>query len=130
MPVRLNILDQRDMAKRLRAFWTPTILFLDGEGVEHHRFMGYLPPDEYATQIHFAKGREAFIQGRYQVALDSYATVVDRWPKSDAAPECLYWTGVCRFKLTKEEPKIAEACKEVVRRYPNHLWARKLDFVK
>lgn len=127
--VRVNIIEQRDLAKRLRAFWTPSLIFLDGDGLEHHRFMGYMPPGEYEPQVHFARGREAFSKGNYQVALDAYATVVDRWPASDVAPECLYWTGVCRFKLTKEEPKIADACREVLRRYPNHLWAKKLSFM-
>jgi TolA-binding protein len=127
--VRPNVLENRDLAKRLRAYWTPTIIFLDAEGTEHHRFMGYLPPDEYGAQIHFARGREAFVKGNYQVALDAYQTVVERYPNSDAAPESLYWTGVCAFKLTKDEPKIYEACREVVKRYPHHIWAKKLGFL-
>ncbi len=125
----MNVLENRDLAKRLRAYWTPTIIFVDADGQEHHRFIGYLPPDEYGAQVHFARGREAFVKGTYQVALDAYQTVAERYAQADCAPEALYWTGVCRFKLTKEEPKIFEACREVVKRYPNHLWAKKLGFL-
>jgi TolA-binding protein len=103
-------------------------VFLDGDGVEHHRFLGYLPPDEFSAQVEFAHGRRAFNTGRYDEALKRYQTVVEKYPATDAAPESLYWTGVCEFKLTKDGQKITTACREVVRRYPGHIWAKKLGF--
>jgi len=104
-------------------------LFLDGEGAEHHRFMGFLPPDEFCAQVHLAGAREAFLKGRYEDSLRRYGTIVERFAESDAAPDALYWTGVCEFKLTKDMDKIVSRCREVVRRYPGHIVAKKLSFI-
>lgn len=104
-------------------------VFLDGDGIEHHRFLGYLPPDEFSAQVALAYGHEAFGKGRYDEALRRYQGIVERYSQTDAAPESLYWTGVCEFKRTKDEQKIFEKCREVVRRYPTHIWAKKLSFV-
>lgn len=122
------MLKERELCRKWRIPWTPTFLFLDGDGVEHHRFLGYLPPDEFLAQILFAGAREAFSKGRYDDALRRYGAIVERFPQSDAAPESLYWTGVCGFKLTKSMDPIHEKCREVVKRYPGHIWARKLGF--
>jgi hypothetical protein len=130
VPVKVNVLEQRELCRRMNAFWTPITAFVDGSGAEHHRFIGYLPPEEFAPQVHFARGREAFSRGEAAKAKAAYQAVVERWPGSDCAPEALYWTGVCDFRLTKEMPRILEACREVVRRYPGHIWAKKLGFVR
>jgi hypothetical protein len=127
--VRVNALDHRDLTKRMRIHWTPTLVFLDAQAAEHHRFVGYLPPDEFGAQVHIARGREAFGRENYQTALDAYQTIAERFPQTDSAPEALYWTGVCRFKLSNDEARILDACRELVRRYPKHLWARKVGFL-
>ncbi|MBI4565688.1 MAG: tetratricopeptide repeat protein [Planctomycetes bacterium] len=130
VPVKLNVLKDRELTKRHRVPWTPAFLFVDAEGVEQHRFMGYLPPDEFSAQIHLAAGKDAFAKGDYGAARRRYQDLVDRYGRTDAAPEALYWTGVCDFKLTKDESKIYDRCREVVQRYPGHIWAKKLGFIK
>lgn len=129
VPVRLNIMKERDAAKRLGARWTPTVIFLDADGREHHRFLGFLPPDEYAAQVHLAAGHATFAAGRFEDAEAAFRRVVDDHPRADAAPEALYWSGVARFKITKSTQPIYDACKAVVERYPGHLWAKKVGFV-
>ena len=130
MPVRVDVLKERELSKRWRIPWTPTFVFVDGSGLEHHRFIGYLPPDEFLAQVHLAGAREAFGSGRHEEALKRYGALVERFPESDAAPESLYWTGVCEFKLTKDVGRIAEKNREVLKRYPNHIWAKKLAFAR
>lgn len=130
LPVKVNVLANRPLCKRLNAFWTPILSFLDADEREHHRFIGYLPPDEFLAQVHLARGREAFSKGDAAKAREIYQSIVDRLPATDAAPEALYWTGVCDFKLTKDMQKILDRSKEVVKRYPGHLWARKLEFIR
>lgn len=128
VPVQLNVLKERDKTKEHRVPWTPTFLFLDSEGVEQHRFIGYLPPDEFKAQLHMAKAKDAFGKGKWQEAYDAYNHIVENFTETDLAPESLYWTGVCEFKLTKDVEKIHAKCREVVERFPGHIWAKKLDF--
>ncbi len=130
MPYKANVLEDRPLAKKMRAVWTPMFVFVDGEEAEQHRFIGYLPPDEFLAQVHFAAAKDAFGKGKYDDALKRYTLIVERYGKTDAAPEALYWTGVCEFKLTKDVNKINERCAAVVERYPGHIWAKKLAFAK
>jgi hypothetical protein len=129
VPARVNVLTERELTKRLRVPWTPMFLFVDAEGVEHHRFIGYLPPDEFAAQIHLAGARAAFNRGAWEEASRRYAHLAEKFPETDAAPESVYWIGVCDFKRTKDVERIYAQAREVVRRYPGHIWAKKLAFI-
>jgi len=130
VPARVNVLTERDLTKRMRVPWTPTFVFVDGEGLEHHRFIGYLPPDEFAAQIHLAGARAAFNRGAWEESARRYAHIAEKFPQTDAAPESVYWIGVCDFKRTKNVERIYEQCRETARRYPTHIWGKKLDFLK
>jgi len=130
VPYQANVMADRPLAKKMRAVWTPMFVFVDGEEVEQHRFLGFLPPDEFAAQVHLAAAKDAFAKGRYDDSLRRFSGIVERLGATDAAPESLYWTGVCEFKLTKDVGRIAEKNREVVKRYPNHIWAKKLAFAR
>lgn len=129
-PFRANVLTERELSKRFRIPWTPTFVFLDGEGLEHHRFIGFLPPDEFAAQIHLAGARAAFNRGAWEESARRYAQIAEKFPETDAAPESVYWIGVCDFKRTKNVERIYEQGRETAKRYPNHIWGKKLSFLK
>ncbi len=128
VPVQVNVLEDRARTKGMRVPWTPTFVFVDADGVEQHRFTGNLPPDEFLAQVLLARGREAFLKGRYAESRRYHADLAYRYPSSDAAPEAVYWTGVCDFKLTKDLEHVYSACREVARRWPGHAWGKKLAF--
>jgi hypothetical protein len=129
IPVRLNLLSARDTAKELRALWTPTVLFLDPEGRERHRFLGFLPPREYSAAALLASALWAFAEGRVDDAAARFDRVRQEFGDTDSAPEATYWSGVCGFRKTKSTQPIYNACREIVEKFPRHLWARKVGFV-
>lgn len=129
VPAQVNVLAERETCKRMRVPWTPYFLFVDGDGVEQHRFQGFLPPDEFVAQIRFAAAKDAFGKGQYEKALREYTHVVEKLGATDAAPESLYWIGVCEFKLDKKMDHILQRCREVAQRWPDHIMAKKLRFV-
>ena len=57
VPVQVNVLADRPLTKKMRAVWTPTFIFVDGEEVEQHRCMGYWPADEFAGQVQTAAAK-------------------------------------------------------------------------
>ena len=124
-PVRLNIMKERDLAKRFDARWTPTFVFLDAGERVHHRFIGFHPPREMAAQVQLARGHAAFAAGDVDGALAGFEAV----DAPEFAPEAMYWAGVCRFKKTKDTQPIYDACRSIVKEYPNHFWATKVGFV-
>lgn len=124
-PVRLNVMKERDAAKRLDARWTPTFIFMDSQERQAHRFMGYHPPAEFVAQVALARGHAGFASGDFAGARAAFESV----EAPEFKPEAIYWTGVCRFKLEKSTQPIYEACKTIVERYPGHFWAKKVGFV-
>lgn len=127
--VRLNVFQERESAKRFRAYWTPTFLYVDPDGRELHRWLGYAPPDEFAAQVLLGVGLSHFQNAQFDRALGCFSEILERHPGSDLAPEATYWRGVCTFKKTKDTTPIYSACKEIVAKYPNSPWAKKIGFV-
>lgn len=130
VPVRCDILEERELARELDARWTPTIVFVDPEGRLVHRVFGFLPPDEFAPQILVAAGHAAALAGDWEEAQERFRAAADGWPNSDVAPEAVYWAGVSGFRIHRDTSEIYDACREIVDRWPGHIWARKVGFVR
>lgn len=124
-PVRLNIMKEREAAKRLDARWTPTFIVMDAAERQAYRFFGYHPPAEFLAQVALARGHAGFASGDFAGARAAFESV----EAPEFKPEAIYWAGVCRFKLERSTQPIYDACKAIVERYPNHLWAKKVGFV-
>jgi Tetratricopeptide repeat/Thioredoxin-like domain len=129
LPARVHVkedaADFRRFGERYGARWTPTILVLDPDGVERHRIEGFLPGEEFLAQLTLGLGHLAFQAGRWSDAERFFREVVDRFPKSDAAPEALYWAGVSRYKETKDPAALTETARAFSQRYQGTSWATK-----
>jgi TolA-binding protein len=69
-----------------------------------------------ASQYHI--GEIAFYQGDLQSALDAFARVLERYPKSGKAPDALYLKAKVRARQGKRSLAVQELNK-LVRTYPN-----------
>ena len=101
VPVRVHVREQHDEFQRLGArygvSWTPTILLIDGDGQERHRIEGFLPVDDFSSQLALGLAHAAFKRGDYAMAEELFRAVVHTYPQTDAAPEALYWAGVSKY---------------------------------
>ena len=84
--------------------------------------------EQASAGINVFENPDAFPELDRSAFIDAYNHIVESFTETDLAPESLYWTGVCEFKLTKDVEKIHAKCREVVERFPGHIWAKKLDF--
>ena len=66
--VRQNPEAFKQYSERYKAPWTPTILLLDADGVEHHRIEGFLPTDDFLAQLMLGRARIAFDQAQWAEA--------------------------------------------------------------
>jgi hypothetical protein len=128
VPVRVDVFQERELSKRVGAFWTPSFFYLQ-DGKVLHQWLGYLPPDEFAAQILLGVGLARFKTGATDAALPRFDEILSRFPKSLAAPEAVYWHGVCQFRRTKDTTPIYQACRRIVADYPDSPWAMKIGFV-
>jgi TolA-binding protein len=134
VPVRVHIRENQDEYKRLGGRygvqWTPTILILDDEGVERHRVEGFLPVDDFLSQLAFGVARAAFQRQQYAEAERLFREVVERYGQTDAAPEALYWAGVSTYRATSDPSALKATGKAFSEQYPDSIWAKKASVWK
>ena len=129
VPVRVHVKEDAAEFQRLGglfdAQWTPTTLVLDTGPKERHRVEGFLPKDDFASQLELGLAKAAFSAGRFDEAERVFEDVLRKYPQSDAAPEAQYWAGVSRYK-SSNDPKHLSAITERFRTaYADSTWAKK-----
>jgi len=105
--------------------WTPTILILDPDGQERHRIEGFLPQDDFLSQVMLGRAHLAFKNGRHEEAESRYREIVARLPDTDAAAEALYWAGVSRYKAKGDAVALKETAEAFKTQYAGSTWATK-----
>jgi len=128
VPVRVHVTDQKDefarLGKRFSAQWTPTTVVISSDGIERYRIEGFLPAEDFLTQLILGLGHAAFAAEQYKTAEERFRDVVDQHGFTDAAPEALYWAGVARYKATHDPNALKETAK-AFEKYPDSTWAKK-----
>lgn len=129
IPVRVHVRDQKDEFQRLggrySAQWTPTILIVDGDGQERYRNEGFLPKDDFLSQLALGFGHAAFKRGDYAAAERWFRDVHEKYPRTEAAPEAQYWIGVSKYRSTNDASALKETAKAFKERYQDSSWAKK-----
>ena len=134
VPVRVHAVQNRDtfarLGERFNAQWTPTILIVDAAGNERHRIEGFLPADDFLSQLALGVAKAAFARKDYVTAERLYREVIDRYAKTDAAPEAQYWAGVSRYRATNDPSALKDTAKAFADRYKESTWATKASIWK
>ena len=98
---------------------------MDSSGEERWRIEGYLPKNEFRSQLEIGLARISFMDKQWADAEQSYAQVIERYGKTAAAPEAVYWRGVSRYKMTNDRTVLGAVAEELVEKYPESVWAKK-----
>ena len=125
VPARAHVKEQPEAFERFQAQWTPTILILDPEGAERHRFEGYLPVPDFLAQLRLGLAQAAKSRGDWAEAERRYRELADDPAADDVAPEALYWAGVSRYKGTGDPKALAETAEHFKTRFTESPWAKK-----
>ena len=115
------------LAQDFRVKWTPTIIVLDFYGREHHRVLGFLPPEEFIPALMLGMGKIDFDVDQFNDAILHFNTLLAEYPDSFAAPEAMYLQGVSRYKTSHNPAPLKEAFQQIKARYPASEWARRSE---
>jgi hypothetical protein len=124
VPVKIHIKEQPAVFDRFGVQWTPTLVIFDPDGIERHRFEGFLPAEDFLARLGLGLAHAAFAGKRWKDAEQRFRHIVDAYPKSEAAPEALYWAGVARYK-GGDPNALPETARLFKLRYPESAWAKK-----
>ena len=129
VPVRAHVKENTAGFQRLGgmfdAEWTPTTLVIDTTPKERHRIEGFLPKDDFASQLELGLAKAAFSAGRFDESERVFEDVLRRYPDTDAAPEAQYWAGVSRYKSCGDAKHLAAITERFREHYTDSTWAKK-----
>lgn len=129
MAVKVNVKEQRDLAKKLRVIWTPTLFAALPDGTILHQTIGWMPPDDFIAELSYGLARAALESRDFEAASGHLREMVKRNPKHDRAPEAMYWLGVSEFRRTNGIEAAKVAWKELYDRWSGSTWAERVKWL-
>lgn len=117
--------DAKPLATDFNVKWTPTVITLDEEGKEHHRTIGFLPPEEFIPSLLLGIAKCHFDREKFQESMAVLDQLLTRFPNSDAAPEAIYLRGVAEYKSTHSAKPLKEAYERLKTQYPSSEWLKR-----
>ena len=124
IPVQL-LFDSQPYASMYNVKWTPTILMLDDGGKEHHRIVGFLPPEEFIPGLLLGMAKVNFDRDSLGQADGDVEKIINSYPQSAAAPEAIYLRGVIQYKETHNPQPLKEAFEKLRREHPTNEWSKR-----
>lgn len=129
VPVRVHAKENAEEFQRLggrfNAEWTPTTIVIDGTPKERHRVEGFLPKEDFASQLELGLAKAAFGRGAFDESARAFEEVLRKYPETDAAPEAQYWAGVSRYKASGDAGALNATTRRFQERYAGSTWAKK-----
>lgn len=101
------------------------MILVEPDGTERYRFEGFMPADDYLAQLQLGLAKAAFGRGQFAEAARLFRATADRYPKSEAAPEAVYWAAATAYKANGKPDDLAKGGKELREKYPDSIWAKK-----
>lgn len=117
--------DAKPLSTDFNVKWTPTLITLDIEGKEHHRTVGFLPPEELIPSLMLGIAKCHFDRENFSEALSLLEKLLTNYPKSDSTPEAIYLQGVARYKSTHNPKPLKEAYEKLQAGYPSSEWTKR-----
>ncbi|MFZ2447109.1 MAG: hypothetical protein WAW37_12185 [Syntrophobacteraceae bacterium] len=124
VPLQLKS-DAQPYAADYMVKWTPSLLVIDGDGKEHHRILGFLPPVELIPSLLLGLGKARFNHDRFAEALECFEQVITEYAYSSSAPEAVFLKGVAMYKSTHQPGHLKDAYNLLQVRYHYSEWARR-----
>ena len=124
IPLRVAF-DNQPLATDFNIKWTPTLITLGMNGKEHHRTVGFLPPEDLIASLMLGMAKVDFDSERMDGALKMLEKLLQEYPKSDAAPEAMYLRGVCGYKSTHNPQPLRAAYDQLSAAYPASEWTKR-----
>lgn len=99
------------------------MLIATPDGKERHRIEGFLPKEDFLTQLRLGLAHLEREAGDFATAERRYRELDDAAP--DIAAEALYWQGVSKYKRTSDAAALGETARAMRERFPDSVWMKK-----
>lgn len=126
VPLRIPA-DDAKLGPRYKVKWTPTLLILDADGVEHYRTLGFYPPQELIPSLLLGMGKAKFNVPDRSAACNCFEKILAGYPASSLAPEAVFLNGVSRYIETHDVTNLTGIYDRLATEYPESPWLTRAD---
>ncbi|MEE8574896.1 MAG: tetratricopeptide repeat protein [Thermodesulfobacteriota bacterium] len=124
VPLRIKA-DAQPLSSDFNITWTPALVMLDGDGVEHQRTVGFLSSEGLIPSILLGMAKVSFDTGNYAEAMDALKRLLEDSPDSTFVPEAIFYNGVATFKNTGDPMHLKTAYEKLATDFPDSEWTRR-----
>jgi len=124
IPLQLQFNDQFYIEK-YNARWTPTIIIIDSNGVEHHKSVGFLEPEAIISMLKLGIGKMFFNTGKYREAIEVFNEIINKDPQGESTPEAVYLRGVSTYKQDGTADGLKAAYEILKNKFPGSNWTKR-----
>ena len=124
VPVRQDILKNREIRSRFSAYWTPSFYFLDTHGKMLMPFNGYLGVEDFRVLLRLGKAAVDLPRGRYLQVIDLMDDGLKLYPNNPRAAALLFTRGMAEYLLGREKSSFRGTMTEILEQYPDSPEAR------
>jgi tetratricopeptide (TPR) repeat protein len=124
VPVRIPS-DAKPLADDFNLKWTPMLVVLDWNGKEHQRTIGFLPPEEFIPSVLLGIAKIYFDLDQFNDATAIFDKILSDYGGSSAAPEAMFFKGVCGYKNTHNPAPLKQAYEKLQAAYPTSEWTKR-----
>jgi hypothetical protein len=130
VPVRQDILKNREIRSRYSAYWTPSFYFLDHHGKMLQSFNGYLGVEDFRIILRLGKAAIDLPQGRYLQVIDLMEDGLKKFPSNPRSAALLFTRAMAEYLLGREKSSFRGAMTEITELYPNSPEARMWPWIE
>ena len=113
VPLKLDLIKDREVRKSLGAYWTPAIYFLDQNGNSYYHFNGYLPADEFRAMLRLGIAETIMPCGRYDDIIKIIDKDIDNLVNTSFYPKLLVARETARYIKIKDNSQLRKTLMEI-----------------
>jgi len=124
VPLRLDILKDRQIRVQYSAVWTPSFYFTDYRGKLMFNIPGYLPPDDFRIIMRLGLAAIYIPRGKYQEAIAILNDGLEKFPDNPRASSLMFYRGMARYLKTWDNKQFKAEMTALREAYPESPEAR------
>lgn len=111
--------------ERYNAIWTPTLLFLDFQGNEIQRNVGFMDVDDFLACMHLGIAKVHLNIDEFAAAEVHFKKILKSFPQSFVVPEAIFFQGVNMYKASNDPAQLKQVYERLYEEYPESAWTRR-----
>lgn len=124
VPLRLDILKDRQIRVQYSAVWTPSFYFLDYRGKIYFNLPGYLLPEDFRLVMRLGLAAVHIPRGKYKEAIAILDDGLQKFPNNPRAATLMFYRGMAHYLETWDNKQFRAEMTRIKETWPHSAEAR------